>query len=48
MRAHVHRHHAEAFYVLAGEVTVITGDRELRAGADEWLASRPASRTASP
>ena len=41
VRAHVHRHHAEAFYVLAGEVTVITGDRELRAGADEWVSLPP-------
>ncbi len=41
VRAHVHRHHAEAFYVLAGEVTVITGDHELRAGADEWVSLPP-------
>ena len=42
VRAHVHRHHAEAFFVLAGEITVSTGDRELRAGADEWVSLPPA------
>lgn len=41
VRAHLHRHHAEAFYVLEGEVTVITGDRELRAGAEDWVSLPP-------
>jgi mannose-6-phosphate isomerase-like protein (cupin superfamily) len=41
VRRHVHRHHAEAFYVLEGEVTVIVGDRELRAGPEDWVSLPP-------
>ena len=41
MRAHVHRRHAEAFYVLEGEVTVIVGGRELRAGPGDWVSLPP-------
>jgi len=41
VRAHVHRRHAEAFFVLEGEVTVIVGGRELRAGPEDWVSLPP-------
>jgi len=34
---HVHRRHVESFFVLAGELTVTAGGRELRAGAGAWV-----------
>lgn len=34
--AHVHEHHAEFFYVLAGEITFRFGDREVPAGPGTW------------
>ena len=34
---HVHRCHAESFYVLEGELAVTVGDRELRAAAGTWV-----------
>jgi mannose-6-phosphate isomerase-like protein (cupin superfamily) len=34
--AHVHRRHAESFYVLEGELLFTVGDRELRAAAGSW------------
>ena len=33
---HVHRRHAESFYVLEGELTFTVDDRELRAEAGSW------------
>jgi mannose-6-phosphate isomerase-like protein (cupin superfamily) len=41
VRAHVHRRHVEAFFVLEGEVTVIVGGRELRAGPEDWVSLSP-------
>lgn len=38
---HVHRNHAESFYVLEGEMTFTAGDRELRAEAGSWLQVPP-------
>ena len=34
---HVHRRHAESFYVLEGELALTAGDRELRAEAGSWV-----------
>ncbi len=34
---HLHRAHVESFYVLEGELTLSTGDRELRGAAGSWL-----------
>ena len=34
---HVHRRHAESFYVLSGELTFATNGRELRATAGTWV-----------
>jgi len=39
--AHVHRRHAESFYVLEGELTFTVGDRELRAEAGSWVKVPP-------
>jgi mannose-6-phosphate isomerase-like protein (cupin superfamily) len=39
--AHVHRRHVESFYVLEGELAVMLGERELRAGAGSWLQVPP-------
>jgi mannose-6-phosphate isomerase-like protein (cupin superfamily) len=38
---HVHRRHVESFYVLAGELTFIAGDRELEATAGTWVQVPP-------
>jgi mannose-6-phosphate isomerase-like protein (cupin superfamily) len=35
--AHVHREHAESFYVLDGVLDLTIGDRQIRAGAGTWL-----------
>jgi uncharacterized cupin superfamily protein len=37
VRPHVHRRHAESFYVLSGELTFATNGRELRATAGTWV-----------
>jgi mannose-6-phosphate isomerase-like protein (cupin superfamily) len=34
---HLHRHHVESFYVLAGEIAFAVGDRDLRAEAGAWV-----------
>jgi quercetin dioxygenase-like cupin family protein len=34
---HLHRGHAESFYVLEGEIAFTVADRELRAAAGSWL-----------
>lgn len=34
---HVHRRHAESFYVLDGELALTAGDRELQAEAGSWV-----------
>jgi mannose-6-phosphate isomerase-like protein (cupin superfamily) len=34
---HVHRRHAESFYVLEGELALTAGDRELRAPPGSWV-----------
>jgi quercetin dioxygenase-like cupin family protein len=34
---HLHPAHVESFYVLEGELTLLTGDRELRAEAGSWV-----------
>ena len=34
---HVHERHVESFYVLEGELTFTSGDRELRAEAGSWV-----------
>jgi len=39
--AHVHRHHVESFYVLAGELTFTVAGRELRATAGSWVQVPP-------
>jgi mannose-6-phosphate isomerase-like protein (cupin superfamily) len=38
---HLHRRHVESFYVLEGEMTFTTGDRELRAEAGSWVQVPP-------
>ena len=38
---HVHRRHAESFYVLEGELAFTVGDRELRAVAGTWVQVPP-------
>ena len=38
---HVHRRHVESFYVLEGELALLAGDRELRAGAGSWVQVPP-------
>jgi mannose-6-phosphate isomerase-like protein (cupin superfamily) len=38
---HVHRRHAEAFYVLEGELALTVGDREVRAEAGSWVQVPP-------
>ena len=38
---HVHRRHAESFYVLAGELTFTANGSELCAGAGSWLQVPP-------
>jgi quercetin dioxygenase-like cupin family protein len=39
--AHVHRRHVESLYVLAGELALTIGDRELRARAGSWVELPP-------
>jgi quercetin dioxygenase-like cupin family protein len=39
--AHVHRRHVESFYVLAGELALTAGGRELRAAAGSWVQLPP-------
>jgi len=34
---HVHRHHAESFYVLEGVLALTAGERELRVQAGAWV-----------
>jgi len=41
VRPHVHRHHAESFYVFEGEVRVRFGDREVAVGPGAWLTIPP-------
>ena len=41
IRPHVHRHHAESFYVFEGEVRVRFGDREVAVGPGAWLTIPP-------
>jgi mannose-6-phosphate isomerase-like protein (cupin superfamily) len=41
---HIHDRHVESLYVLEGEVTVTTDDRELRAGAGAWVQIPPGAR----
>jgi len=38
---HVHRRHAESFYVLEGELTLTAGGREVRAEAGAWVQVPP-------
>jgi mannose-6-phosphate isomerase-like protein (cupin superfamily) len=38
---HVHRHHAESFYVLEGELSFTVGERELLAEAGAWVQVPP-------
>ncbi len=38
---HLHRHHVESFYVLAGEIAFTVGDRELRAKTGSWVQVPP-------
>ena len=38
---HLHRRHVESFYVLAGEMAITVGDRELRAEAGSWVQVPP-------
>jgi quercetin dioxygenase-like cupin family protein len=38
---HLHRRHAESFYVLDGELAITLGDRELRAQAGSWVQVPP-------
>lgn len=38
---HLHRHHAESFYVLEGEMSFVIGDEELRAEAGSWVQVPP-------
>jgi mannose-6-phosphate isomerase-like protein (cupin superfamily) len=38
---HVHHRQVESFYVLAGELALTVGDRELRAGAGSWAQVPP-------
>jgi mannose-6-phosphate isomerase-like protein (cupin superfamily) len=38
---HVHRRHAESFYVLEGQLTLTAGDREVRAAAGSWVQVPP-------
>ena len=38
---HVHRRHAESFYVLAGELTFAVNGSELHAGAGSWVQVPP-------
>ena len=38
---HVHRRHAESFYVLEGELAITVGDRQLRAEAGSWVQVPP-------
>ena len=47
-RAHVHHHHADAFLVVEGELTLAVGNGSLRgAGGEPSSSSRPTSCTAS-
>jgi mannose-6-phosphate isomerase-like protein (cupin superfamily) len=39
-----HRHHAESFYVLEGQLELTVGDRELRAQAGSWVHIPPGVR----
>jgi quercetin dioxygenase-like cupin family protein len=38
---HVHERHVESFYVIAGELTFTTGERELHASAGSWVQVPP-------
>ncbi len=38
---HVHDRHVESFYVLDGELALMLGERELRAGAGTWVQLAP-------
>jgi mannose-6-phosphate isomerase-like protein (cupin superfamily) len=41
VRPHVHRRHAESFFVFAGEVRVRLGDREVTVGPGAWVTIPP-------
>jgi len=41
VRPHVHRRHAESFYVFEGELRVRLGDREVTVGPGAWLTIPP-------